>query len=357
MAASYNELFGLGTHSEDAALEGWWKLQETTGTIAVDSSTSGNDGTINGMGSNPTTSTGPKGVGSYLASSFDFDGSNDFVDLNTNLNIGSPNTFVLWCNFDDLDSIQHVIGVENGTTNGFFYRLRGDAAGDPMQITYRGVGVVDGTTSPTATTWQQLAVTVTSGYTATHYIDGVSSGSGDLTGEFNPGTIDMYLGARNDDGVAELLLDAKLADFAVFSRDLTVAELGEHQDGPEPLNTVAPAVTGTEEVGETLTSTGGTWDSQGNGTVVSSYQWTRSTSAAGAGEADISGATSSTYVLVASDSGKYIRCRVRGTNTGGFDSAEDTNSNMTGAITGAGPTATPKGVFGLPLHGPFAGVI
>jgi hypothetical protein len=110
-----------------------------------------------------------------------------------------------------------------------------------------------------------------------------------------------------------------------------------------PLNTVDPALSGTETEGQTLTSTTGTWDSQSNGTVTYGYQWTRSDDGAGTGEADISGATSSTYTLVTADVGKFIRCRVRGTNNGGFDSVEDTNSNMSGAIaaSGGGPTFKP----------------
>ena len=71
MANSYNELFGLGSHSEDASLVAHLKLQETTGTTAVDSSSNSNDGTITGMGPDPSFASGPN---NWLPSAYDFDG-------------------------------------------------------------------------------------------------------------------------------------------------------------------------------------------------------------------------------------------------------------------------------------------
>jgi hypothetical protein len=62
--------------------------------------------------------------------------------------------------------------------------------------------------------------------------------------------------------------------------------------GSAPVNTVAPAVTGTATVGQTLSTTNGTW--LGAPAPTFTYQWQRSGS-------NIGGATSSTYVLVAAD--------------------------------------------------------
>ena len=61
-----------------------------------------------------------------------------------------------------------------------------------------------------------------------------------------------------------------------------------------PANTVAPLVTGTATNGQTLSSTTGTWT--GVPTPTFAYQWQRN-------GVDISGATSSTYVLVTADVG------------------------------------------------------
>lgn len=87
--------------------------------------------------------------------------------------------------------------------------------------------------------------------------------------------------------------------------------------------TVAPAITGTTEEGETLTVSNGTW----TGTPSYARQWQRNT---GAGFANISGATSATYVLQAGDVGATIRCLV--TATASFGSIVGI-SNTVGPIT------------------------
>lgn len=81
-----------------------------------------------------------------------------------------------------------------------------------------------------------------------------------------------------------------------------------------PVNTVAPAVTGTEEVGETLTTTLGTWT--GTPTPVTTRQWQVSDDGLTNWRA-ISGATAATFVLTAAQLGKYVRCVVTGSNIAG----------------------------------------
>ena len=91
--------------------------------------------------------------------------------------------------------------------------------------------------------------------------------------------------------------------------------------GSLPVNTVAPVVSGTATVGQTLTTTNGTW--LGAPAPTFTYQWQRSGS-------NISGATSSTYVLVSADQANTIRCVVTATNPLGAVSA---NSNSTASVT------------------------
>lgn len=97
--------------------------------------------------------------------------------------------------------------------------------------------------------------------------------------------------------------------------------------GAAPVNTVAPAVTGTASFGSTLTTTDGTWT--GTPTPTFTYQWQRVST-------NISGATSSTYVLVAADVGNTIRCVVTGTNA---VSAVSANSNSTASVAAIVPDA------------------
>ena len=94
-----------------------------------------------------------------------------------------------------------------------------------------------------------------------------------------------------------------------------------------PVNSVAPVVSGTATFGQTLSCTTGTWT--GVPTPTYTYQWQRVTT-------PISGATSSTYVLVQADVGSTIRCVVTATNSVGSASA---NSNSTATVAATVPGA------------------
>jgi hypothetical protein len=74
-------------------------------------------------------------------------------------------------------------------------------------------------------------------------------------------------------------------------------------------NTVAPAITGTVKVYQTLTTSDGTWLASPTLT----YQWQRSSD--GVLWNNIASATNATYVIAASDAGFYIRSQVFGSRT------------------------------------------
>jgi hypothetical protein len=76
---------------------------------------------------------------------------------------------------------------------------------------------------------------------------------------------------------------------------------------PVPVNVVAPVISGTARIGETLSCTTGTW---GGSPASYAYQW----QSAGV---DILGATSSTYLTAFDDAGKAITCKVTATSSGG----------------------------------------
>lgn len=85
---------------------------------------------------------------------------------------------------------------------------------------------------------------------------------------------------------------------------------------PAPLNTVAPAITGTATTGNTLTCSTGTW----KGT---SPSYTRQWYNAGVA---IGGATNSTYVLQAGDVGDAITCIVTATTSAGGATTQVSNT-------------------------------
>ena len=95
--------------------------------------------------------------------------------------------------------------------------------------------------------------------------------------------------------------------------------------------TGAPTITGTAQVGQTLTAaTSGIMDSDGLATPGYTYQWIR---VDGGTDANISGATSITYTLVAADLGKTIKVKVSFTDDA--SNAETLTSTATAAVTAA----------------------
>ena len=81
--------------------------------------------------------------------------------------------------------------------------------------------------------------------------------------------------------------------------------------------TGAPAISGTAQVGKTLTAnTGGISDENGLENASFSYQWVRND---GTSDANISGATAATYTVHNDDAGKSIRVRVSFTDDDGND--------------------------------------
>jgi len=75
--------------------------------------------------------------------------------------------------------------------------------------------------------------------------------------------------------------------------------------GKIPVNSVLPAITGTETQGQTLTCSSGTWTRS----PTFAYQWKRN-------GVPIDGATASTRVLAAGDVGAVMTCTVQATNAG-----------------------------------------
>jgi hypothetical protein len=108
-----------------------------------------------------------------------------------------------------------------------------------------------------------------------------------------------------------------------------------------PVNTAEPKVSGTAQVGETLSASSGSWTS--SSTLSYAYQWRRC-NAQGNGCANIGGADNSTYLVRKADVGDTLRVRVTAKNSDG--SAQST-SNET-AVVKAAPVTPPPVVNGCP---------
>ena len=122
--------------------------------------------------------------------------------------------------------------------------------------------------------------------------------------------------------------------------DLTVsgpaAEQSSQQQQENSAATGSPTISGTAQVGETLSaSTTGITDPDGLTNASYSYQWIAND---GTSDSDIADATASAYTLVAGDAGKTIKVKVIFTDDNGND--ESLTSTATTAVIAANTSAT-----------------
>lgn len=104
-----------------------------------------------------------------------------------------------------------------------------------------------------------------------------------------------------------------------------------------PVNTALPTISGTAQVGQTLTAGNGTWT---NSPTSFAYQWLRC-NAGGNSCVSVANGTLKTYTLVGADAGRTMRVRVTATNADGSASAESDQTAVVAPATASGaPTNT-----------------
>jgi hypothetical protein len=106
-----------------------------------------------------------------------------------------------------------------------------------------------------------------------------------------------------------------------------------------PVNTAAPAVSGSAQAGQILVTSDGTWS--GSPPPTFTYQWQRCNSA-GSSCATLSGQQTSTYAVVAADVGSTIRTLVTATNGVGAATAQSAQTAVV-VSSGSAPRATAQG--------------
>ena len=158
----------------------------------------------------------------------------------------------------------------------------------------------------------------------------VQAGDSDPDGIFlyGPGLFSL----DSDDEIKGDVNDMAPADYHIhpgtFSGhkvDATIIGANAPQQAPNTPATDPPAVSGTPRVGETLAAdTSGITDADGLVNVEYAYQWL-------ADDADIDGATGSTYTVAAGDEGKTLKVRVTFTDDAGNE--ESLTSDATAAVT------------------------
>ncbi|MFZ9669013.1 MAG: right-handed parallel beta-helix repeat-containing protein, partial [Solirubrobacterales bacterium] len=115
-------------------------------------------------------------------------------------------------------------------------------------------------------------------------------------------------------------------------------------DASAPVNTVAPSITGTAEVRETMTALPGDWTADPAPSF--SYQWQRCDTDSGSCTG-ITGTNSSTYVVQPADVGKYMRVQVTASNGAPPDGVAYSPTPFPGPVQ-----ATPSQTLFVNKYGP-----
>jgi hypothetical protein len=147
-----------GITAGDTRLVGWWKLDETSGTIAYDSAGTKHGTLYGGPVWQPT--------GGKINGALQFDGSNDYVSLPIGSLISSltNSTFATWVNWSGTGGDwQRIFDFGSGTNVNMFLTPRNGTTGTMrFAITTGGAGSEDRTTAPQALSigWHHVAITI-----------------------------------------------------------------------------------------------------------------------------------------------------------------------------------------------------
>ena len=196
------------------------------------------------------------------------------------------------------------------------------------------------TGAPTITGTAQVGQTLTAGTTAIMDADGLTTPSytyqwirvatDNSETNISGATASTHTLVAADQGTT-VKVKVSFTDDANNPETLTSAATAAVSAAPNTPATGAPTITGTAQVGQTLTAdTTAIMDADGLTNVSYTYQWIR---VDGGTETNISGATASTYTLVAADQGTTIKVTVSFTDDA--SNAETLTSAATAAVSAA----------------------
>lgn len=239
---------GTGGAAGDPDLVLWYKFDESSGTVAADSSASGLDGmlVVGGFGGSATFSTDYR-VGTHALrltpASAGSSSSGGYVTTPSPTGL-APNaiTIAFWVKLASAASDQSWarlfdFGTGTGASDPYLYMTAraSDTSNPRFGITNigRGVGGVQRIDSPSplsANVWHHIAIVLPAGatYTGSLYIDGVVVATNNAM-TVHPAdvgvTTDNWLGRSPSSG--DPYLSGWLDDFRIYKRDLSAAEITE----------------------------------------------------------------------------------------------------------------------------------
>ena len=256
-----------------------------------------------------------------------------------------------------------LVAADQGTTVKVTVSFTDDA-NNPETLTSAATATVSAaantlaTGAPTITGTAQVGQTLTAGTTAIMDADGLTSVSytyqwirvatDNTETNISSATASTYMLVAADQGTT-VKVTVSFTDDANNPETLTSAATATVSAAANTLATGAPTITGTAQVGQTLTaSTTGIADANGLTTPNYTYQWIR---VDGTDEADIASANSSTYPLGAADLGTTLKVRVTFADDLGHTETLTSAATATVGAVATAPTVTDVAVTSTPASG------
>jgi hypothetical protein len=202
-----------------AGLVAWYKLDETSGVVASDSSGNGKNGSL---------INGPVWVSGKIGNGLNFDGGDDHVQLPNGL-MSAVNDFTIcaWVKLDANNGWNRIFDFGTGTSNYMF--LSPSAGGGPLRyaITTTSNGseqIVDAPSKLPTGAWQHVTVTL-SGTTCKLYVNGAQVGQNTAMTLKPSGlgtTTQTWIGKSQ---WGDPLYDGLIDDFRIYNRALSTTEI------------------------------------------------------------------------------------------------------------------------------------
>ena len=282
---------------------GYWRLDESSGLTAVSQVNSpAVDGTYAGscvLGQPGAISDGDTAVST---------GSTGYIQIPDNAVFSFGDTFSLEFWYKPSAAITTFQGLMSKGTS-FTWAVGTTTSGNVRLLGGSSLGTVIATSTGTLNVNQWNHVVVTKSGATTHiYLNGVEGTT--------VGTNVTYTNNTNAIKIGDGANPTKtFDDVAVYNTALSASRVLTHYTAglfpKAPVSTHAPKLEGSATSGTQLQAGFGRWDG-----IPTSYTYQWQNSADNVTFADIVGETKSTYVI-ASQTGKYLRCNVTATNPGG----------------------------------------
>jgi hypothetical protein len=207
-------------NAELAGLIGWWKFDETEGTVAKDSSGGNHNGTLAGNA---------KWAKGKIGGAIDLDGKSGFVKINDKaaFDIGGQITVGCWVNFRTVAGDYAAI-VTKGDTSWRLSMLTGQPKFHTSVNDWNRI-VLDGSTTVNANEWHYVT-TVYNGKELCFYVDGKVDTCKPWTGGIGQNDFDVLVGENAEqkgrffDGLID---DVRIYNYALSANEVAALAAGQ----------------------------------------------------------------------------------------------------------------------------------